>query len=95
MTDDKERYYDFSEDEKLLAQFDPNDISDFYLKWTGELLQKFLKLRNPTSRIAGLLAHHSAITTGLAMGIQSSLTRIGWLLVINALLLGYIAYFLT
>jgi hypothetical protein len=95
MTDDKERYYDFSEDEKLLAQFDPDDVSGFYLKWTGDLLQKYLQLRNPASRIAGLIAHHSAISTGLAMGVQSSLTRIGWLLVVNAALLAYIAYVLT
>jgi len=95
MTDDKERYYDFSEDEKLLAQFDPDDVSGFYLKWTGNLLQNYLQFRNPASRIAGLIAHHSAVSTGLAMGIQSSLTRIGWLLVFNAALLAYIAYVLT
>ena len=95
MTDDKERYYDFSEDEKLLAQFDSDDVSDWYLKWTGDLLTKYLQFRNPASRIAGLIAHHSAISTGVAMGVQSSLTRITWLLVFNAALLAYIAYVLT
>lgn len=95
MTDDKERYYDFSEDEKLLAQFDSDDVSDWYLKWTGDLLQKYLRFRNPANRIAGLIAHHSAVSTGLAMGVQSSLTRIAWLLVFNAALLAYIAYVLT
>ena len=90
MEGDKSRYFDFSEDDQLLAQFEPSDVPDWYLKWAGELIQDYLRLRNPASRIAGLIAHHSAISTGIAIGIQSSLTWIKWLLITIVILLGYI-----
>jgi len=90
--DDNRRYFDFSEDDQLLAQFEPDDVSDWYLKWTGELIQKYLRLRNPANRIAGLIAHHSAVSIGIAISVQSSLTWIKWLLIANVILLGYIVY---
>ena len=88
----KERYYDFSEDSELLRQFDPDLTSDVTLKYYAQLLTNYLALRNPVNRITGLIAHHSAISSGFSISIHRILRYIMWLMVANTVLIGYIAY---
>ena len=95
MDNDKERYFDFSEDEELLRQFDPDLTSDSYLKMTAGVMQNHLRFRNPLSRIAGLVAHNSGMSDGYNLALHVALKRITWLLAAITILLAYIAYVLT
>jgi len=51
-----DRYFDFSDDEWLQAEFNPDDVHDLALKIYGAQLQKHLRLANPIAGIKGILA---------------------------------------
>ena len=86
--EERKRYFDFSEDEELLRQFDPSGVAGRYLSEHAELISNYLGYYNPLNRIAGLLAHLSAVSAS----IHRVLARIMWLMVANTVLIGYIVY---
>ena len=90
-----DRYFDFSDDEWLQAEFDPDDVHDLALKIYGAQLQKHLRLANPIAGIKGILALQHCMLAANTDAIQSDLSRIKALLVVIAALIGYIAYLLS
>ena len=84
----KERYFDFCDDDDLLNYFNSSGVSGWYLKDQAELITHYLEYRNPANRIAGLLAHHSAVSAG----IHRTLVYVKWIMVANTALVSYIVY---
>jgi hypothetical protein len=88
LDDRKGRYLDFSEDNDLLHRFSPDGGFGSYLSMHAELISHYLGYRNPTNKIAGLLAHHSALSAGM----HRTLKKIVWLTFINTAFVGYIVF---
>ena len=95
MENDKERYFDFSGDDELLAQFSPDEHLDPKLKMTTGFIWTYLQYRNPLSRIAGLIAHDSLMSISSNTSLHKALNLVTWLLAAIVVLLAYIAYVLT
>ena len=84
-------YRDFSQDAEMWGAFSGPSISDT-LEFVRAAMVKHLEYENPATRITGLLAHHSIVACGNALGIQRALKKIIILLGINAALLGLIVF---
>jgi len=95
MSDQMNRYFDYSEDEALLAEFDPDDVSDIILQIHGAQIRKHMQRRNPTTSIKGLLGYQILITQTTSDRIERAMSRTALLLGANAALVGYIAYLLS
>ncbi len=95
MSDDRERYFDFSEDKSLLHEFDPNQVSSFVMRIHGEQISKEIQRTNPIIGLQGLVGYLILTNAANSTGIES---RLNWLIlvgIINALLLTYIVHLAT
>lgn len=95
MGEQASRYFDFSEDDELITEFDPGGVSDVMLQIHGAQIQKHMRLRNPTAAIKGLLGYQILTTDVQTTRIERALFRIMLLLGANAALVGYVAYLLS
>ena len=89
------RYFDFSEDEQILGDFDPVSSDDRDIAFQAAILRKHLMWKNPSSRIAVLLAHESLLQTGRQLMLARFLSQIRWGIFAIVVLLGYLAYKVT
>ena len=87
MDNDKDRYFDFSTDERDLRAFQPGAGTGPQLEQFAEEIRKYLRCRNPVVSIRGLLALHAATYAGSNLGASKSRTRTNFLLVLITLLL--------
>ena len=62
MENEANPYLDFSEDEQLIAEFEPEGVSDLIMQIHGAEIQKHLRLRNPTAAIKGLIGYQILAT---------------------------------
>ncbi len=95
MSDQMNRYFDYSEDDALLAEFDPDDVSDTILQIHGAQIRKQMQFRNPTTAIKGLLGYQNLTLDVQTTRIERAMSRVALLLGANAALVGYIAYLLS
>ena len=95
MSDQMNRYFDYSEDETLLAEFDPDDVSDMILQIHGAQIQKHMQRRNPATSIKGLLGYQILITQTTSDRVERVMFRIALLLGANLAVVSYIAYLLS
>ena len=95
MDNDKDRYFDFSTDERDLRAFQPGADTHPRMAICAEEIQKYLGFRNPIVSIRGLMALHTVTSVGVAIVASKSRTMTNSLLTLIAILLAYIAYVLT
>ena len=74
MDKEADRYFDFSEDDELITQFDPGGVSDVNLQIHGAQIQKHMQLRNPAAAIKGLLGYQILITDVQTSRIERALS---------------------
>lgn len=93
MASEADRYFDFSEDEQLFAEFDPEGVSDVIMQIHGGEIQKFLRLRNPISALKGLISYQ--ILTADWNSIAKAMSHIRLILGVNTAAVLYLAYVLS
>jgi hypothetical protein len=95
MTSDTNPYEDISEDEQLIAEFDPDLVSDAILKIHGATIQRHLSRRNPVTAIKGLIGYQilaAETNSETWRRTERTLSHIRWILLANTLFLLYLVY---
>ena len=98
MASEADRYFDFSEDEQLIAEFDPEGVSDVIMQIHGGEIQKHLRLRNPISAMKGLISYQilaAEAKSDNSISIVKVMSHIRLILVVNTAAILYLAYVLS
>ena len=98
MASEADRYFDFSEDEQLIAEFDPEGVSDVILQIHGGVIQKHLRFRNPISALKGLISYQilaAETHSDTWNSIGKAMSHIRLILGVNTAAVLYLAYVLS
>ena len=92
MEGDNSPYFDFSDDDWLMNEFDPGQIDDMILEIHGAQICKHLNVRNPVKGIQGLLGYLIVANAGHLGRICGRLSWLVLLLATNTALLAFFVY---